>query len=351
MRKHKLKRSVFVVASTSLLLLSSTAFNAAAEPPIVPEEEASNYLSVPAIFAEGYGLTGLPAVDDRGSGLPGSSDPDFDGTAYCVDGEQYYLQADETVSWRADWAVASEMVAATVDWSDEVIKKEWNDKSVIPVSVTLHTAIAPDSMTGYVMTEFDGLPPLCLPEDEITPLFSAAEEEEEEVESVWGTNGDTYESDTATAFTVCAKLTIQKINGEGGDPVDPAVYVLDNDNGLLTTSFAELGKPEWLLATIDVEGRIVYLYNWNLAAKQFGPDEDRSGWYRLTFSLEPEVTYTLTQGKSKNTIGTYTVYRNVSLDALAGSDETDAGVVYPAELNSDFQTTVDIEITHLDTGE
>lgn len=364
MRKHKLKTSMFAVASTGLLFLSVTSFSAAAGAPIEPEEEASNFLSVPAIFADGYGITGLEIVGDHNSGLPGSSEPDFDGTAYCVDGERYYLQGDETVSWQADWAVASGMVSATVDWSDEVIKKAWNDKSVIPVSVTL-SVVPPVNMTGYAMTEFlDGVPPLCT-EEAISPLFSTTEEEE--VESVWGTNGDTYESNVATVFTVGAKLTIQQlVVDDTGEPATDAEgnyvpvtdYILDSP---VTTSFENLGKPDWLAPAIDVEGRIVYLFNWNLAAKQFGPDEDRSGWYMLTFSIADEVTYTLNKGYSVEDRGEYTVTTNVTPVAVEEGDIIDNDYIKvdrniysidPINEDSGFKyVRAIIRISHLETGE
>lgn len=362
MRIHKLKTSVFAVASISLLLLSATPFNAAAgEPPVEPEEEASNFLSVPAIFAEGYGMTGLEIIGDKGSGLPEGSDPETWVIAYCSEGTEYYLQAEPTNSWQADWTAAdtSEKVSVTVDWSDEVIKKEWNDKSVIPVSVTLYTGIEPGSMNGYEMTPLSAnlLPGACSDGVADTSVFSTSEEESEEIDFLWGTTPNSYGAyyDRATVFTAGAKLTIGELvmDADGNyvpvkDAAGNEVYIFSS---LLTTSFENLGKPDWLSPAIDVEGRIVYLYNWNLAANQFGPEEDRSGWFRLTFSIVDSVSYTLSKGYSVEDRGTYTFSSNVALAAEVDGSNTGEGVVYEPTVNTAKSTSVDIYISHLATGE
>jgi len=359
MRKHKLKTSVFAVASTGLLLLSVASFNAEAGAPIEPDEEASNFLSVPAIFAEGYGITGLEIVGDHNSGLPEGSDPETWLIPYCFEGTEYYLQAEPTNSWQADWTVASGEVSVTVDWSDEVIKKEWNDKSVIPVSVTLYRGIEPGSMNGYEMTPLPAnlLPSVCSDGVADTSVFSTSEEESEEIDLLWGTTPDSYGAyyDRATVFTVGAKLTIGELvrDADGNYvPVKDAdgneVYIFSSP---VTMSFENLGKPDWLSPAIDVEGRIIYLYNWNLAAKQFGPEENRSGWYRLTFSIVDPVSYTLSKGYSVEDRGTYNVDTKVTFADEVDESNTGEDVVYEPTVHTAKATYVDIEITHLDTGE
>lgn len=353
MRKQKLKTSVFAVASISLLLLSTTAFNAAAAGvPPEEEEEASNYLSVPAIFAEGYGLGGLPAIDDRGSGLPGSSEPDFDGNVYCYNKTEYYLQLDDTNAWQADWETAegffgpdSDPVPVTVDWSDEVINTQWNDKSVIPIGVSLTTDLSGyGSMSGYQMEDLTGLSlqvGMCLDGDAETSAFVTLEEEEGEVAEVWGTNSFTQEFNSASVYTVCARLTIQKYDEAASQWVgvyDSAVY----------DGFGVHARPTWYSATIDGPGKIVYLYNWNLALHQKGPDEDRSGRYRLTFSLDEVAEYTTFEGKMEQ-INRTVPCNTMLLEALHPSDEF--GVNNTPVYVSPTVMYVEIEITHLDTGD
>jgi len=377
MRKDTLKTSVFAIASSGLLFLSATAFDAAAGAPIEPVEEASNFLSVPAIFADGYGITGLEIEGDHNSGLPEAIDSDYWQKPYCYQGVDYYLQAEPTNSWQADWIVASDDVDVTVDWSDEVISKQWNDKAVIPVSISLTKGITLGSMKGYEMTL---LPAGLLPVEcsETTSGFVTLEEESEEEVGLYGTTPasyDTYLYDTATVFTVGAKLTIQQlvVDATTGEPVTDAagnyvpvtdtegnaVYILDSP---VTTSFENLGKPDWLAPAIDVEGRIIYLFNWNLAAKQFGPDEDRSGWYLLTFSIADKVTYTLTKGYGVEDRGEYTVTTNVSLDAVEEGDIIDNDYIrvdsniYRVEPTSEepigfTYVRAVMRVSHLETGE
>ena len=221
MRKHKLKTSVFAVASISLLLLSATPFKAVAE-----EEVVANNLSVPAIFAEGYGMTGLPAYEK--SGLPGGLTPTW-GTAYCYQGERYFLQATDSL-WQAQWSADALLaaipvpVSVTVDWSQEVVDKAWDEMSVIPVEVTLSKTLD-TSMTGYQMTPLPvGILPCdltLLPEEESADVIAS---EEEVVDVLWGTTGATYASGTATVYSICARLTIEKIDGQGGSPVGEPLF-------------------------------------------------------------------------------------------------------------------------------
>ena len=107
-------------------------------------------------------------------------------------------------------------------------------------------------------------------------------------------------------------------------------------------------RPTWYTASIDGPGKIVYLYNWNLALMQQEPDVDRSGWYRLTFSLDEEANYSITQGKFilKEE---FSVPCNTSLAALDASDETE--VQYVPKLDSPSLTYVDIYTSPETTGE
>jgi hypothetical protein len=341
MKRHKLKPSVLAIASTGLLLLATTAFNAAAE------EEVANNLSVPAIFAEGYGMTGMPAYEK--SGLPGGLTPTW-GTAYCYQGVEYFLQATDSL-WQAQWSADALLttdpipVSVTVDWSQEVVGKNWDEMSVIPVGITLYKDLSEqERMTGYQMTSLPaGILPcdLTLLTDEESSVVITSDEV---VDELWGTTGATYQSGRTTVYSICARLTIQKIDQPGADAVvqatlfDSAVY----------DGFGAPGRPVWYSATIDGPGKIVYLYNWNLALMQQDPDVDRSGWYRLSFSLDEEANYSITQGKFiiKEE---FSVPCNTSLATLDASDTT--AVTYAPVLVSPSRSYVDIYISHETTGE
>ncbi|MBU0908843.1 MAG: hypothetical protein KKA54_06150 [Proteobacteria bacterium] len=354
MRKHKLKPYVCTVASTSLLLLSATAFN------VMAEEEVANNLSVPLVFSEGYGLTGLPAFEK--SGLPGGLTPTW-GTPYEYNGVEYFLQATDSL-WQAGWSADAlleedpQPVSVTVNWSDDVINTKWNDMSVIPVGVTLYTDMPVGmTMTGYSMFTLPAsiLDQTLIAEKEDTSVVISSDEV---VDEVFGTNQSTYETSTPNVYSICARLTIQKLTKDLDDEDvvldltwDPDAKrwtgdVEDEDpfNSAVYEGFGIHARPTWYTATIDGLGQIVYLYNWNLAQMQQGPDEDRSGWYRLTFSLDPVAEYNIYQGKYilKNK---YTVDCNTSLDALDASDSPDAVLV------SSSLTYVDIQITSENTGE
>ncbi|MBU0962220.1 MAG: hypothetical protein KKH60_11840 [Proteobacteria bacterium] len=349
MRKNTLITSACAIGFTGFLLLSATSFNTAAEPG--EEEEVSNNLSVPAIFAEGYGLGGFPADSDKGSGLPGSTIPVW-GTAYCASGDsrEYFLQLDETSSWQAEWSADAldnsnaQPVYVTVDWSDDIIDKVWNNKSVIPIGVALVTDLLPGSMQGYEMTSFAGTPPLCypLPEDTETSMLISSEEESDEVDEIWGTDGSVYASDMASVYSVCARLTIEKIDGQGGEPVAEPLF-----SSAVYEGFGVHARPTWYSAMIDGSGKILYLHNWNLAWQQKGGDEDRTGWYRLTFSLDPVATYTTFEGKWKQILRTVDC-NTFLLATLHPSDE--AGEYKPVYVSAS-EMYVDIQIIDQQIGE
>jgi hypothetical protein len=341
MKKNYAKRSVYVLSLAVLVSLAAGPRPAAAE-----EEEVANNLSVPLVFAEGYGLTGRPAYEQ--SGLPGGIYPIF-ATEYCFAGEEYYLQATDSL-WQAQWSADRLMepdappVSVTLDWSDEVVNRSWDEKSVIPVMVYLST-IHDTKMIGY---EMKALPAGILPCDLIEPLatestslFVAAEEEE--VDEVWGTTGVTYESDRAGVYSVCARLKIQKIDKPGPDAVVQATLF----NSAVYEGFGVHGRPVWYTAGIDGPGRVVYLYNWNLALMQGGADVSRAGWYRLSFGLDEKAEYTITLGKYIVT-DTYSVPCQASLDLL---DASDTGVRFAPVLVSPSLSYVDIYIQPLAAGE
>lgn len=353
MRKQKLKTSVFAVASISLLLLSTTAFNAAAAAPEEHDEEVSNNLSVPAIFAEGYGITGLKVVDDESTGLPGEVGyPDW-GTSVYYESKAYYLQPAYNSldainsTWMAEYTVANppEKVEVTVDWSDSVINGEWNYKSVIPIGVTLYAYVSDtvpveDRMDGYKMFELsdDGI-------NELTDLDVDGDVEE----FIYGTDKSTYKPNYATVYTVGARLTIKKFT-ECPEPdpedEDPETECFEEEpvfDSAVYDGFGVHARPTWYLTTIDGPGKIVYFYNWNLAEEQCGKGLTNEGSYRLTFSIDDATDeYKIVRGPTILKEWGAVSSNVILLDTLHSSDA--AGPNVPVYV-SESEMYVDIEIS------
>ncbi|MBI4791515.1 MAG: hypothetical protein HY789_01985 [Deltaproteobacteria bacterium] len=344
MKKNYVKRSLWALSLAVFILAAAGPRPVAAE-----EEEVANNLSFPLVFAEGYGLTGRPAYEQ--SGLPGGIFPVF-ATEYCFQDAEYYLQASDSL-WQAQWSADrllypdEPQVSVTLDWSNEVVGMNWDEKSVIPVAVFLSTSLGEEKkMTGY---EMKALPADILPCDLIEPLAAEAPalfvaSEEEEVDEVWGTTGVTYESNKAGVYSVCARLKIQKIDQPGPE----AAVLATLFNSAVYEGFGVHGRPLWYTAEIDSPGRVVYLYNWNLALMQQAADVSKAGWYRLSFSLDAVAEYTISLGKyivSEK----YSVDCEASLDRLDESDIT--GVQYLPILKSPSLSYVDIYIAPLAAGE
>jgi hypothetical protein len=165
------------------------------------DEGFGNNLSVPTVFAEGHGITGLPTAQDTGlRPLAGETNPTlpyFDPNyVYFNNGVPYYPQ--QTAStWRADWAdgdAAGERVV--VNWSDNLLNTSWTANSVIRVETAMYRS-PEDTMTGYTMSN----------------LYGTGTTE------MWGTDTVTYLSNFRSVYSITPRLKIEKISGPGGVPI------------------------------------------------------------------------------------------------------------------------------------
>jgi len=294
-------------------------------------------LSVPLIFAEGYGFSGLPVTDPvteptgtklyAYTGLRNSDAPpgpfwsDIFEELYVKDGITYYMQKTSS-TWQAEWRNgAGAPVGVTVDWSDNITGHVWSANSMIHVEHVLYQAPVDDLgnpadlMTGYVMTH----------------LFGARYSEK------FGTTGETILTNYRTVYSPNARLKIEKITGPGGDPdplyngglpvIDQAVYQGFGADG-----------PGRYGSEVNGSGKLVYGYNFQLK-KMTG---DKVGWWRLTFSIDPVATYTLAASETDTPV-TYTVTANTYFASLDPSDDK-ADAKFRPVLKSPTESVLEIQV-------
>jgi len=310
-----------MLKSTACLLLAlclSTSLAFAKKPAPEPTETYGNNLSLPVVFAEGIGILGLPSAE--GAGLRGTPTP-YLVEPFIYDGTTYYLQQTQN-TWQAEWMNGSpngEVVRC--DWSDNIVRQTWTETSVIRVEMVLFKDLV-ESLTGYEMSYLYG----------------------EGIEEVWGTTGFTYPSSLATVYSINARLTIDKLDGPAGNVVgtlyDSAIY----------DRFGVDGPTNAYSAEINVPGKVIYGFNWDLNKFDMAsiglPNEPKSGWYRLTFSLDPNANYSILDEtglpRSFN-IPCNTIFGSLDAGDLFGTTVPEV-VLYQPELPSAQVTTLEILI-------
>jgi hypothetical protein len=281
-------------------------------------EGYGNNLSFPLVFADGYGLGGLPldgTVDpwlDHATGLRPTAEevpdvfPHWDpGSIYELNGVPFYEQQTES-TWQADWTDGSQQQQEVVlDWGDNLTSVSYRTESMIRVETVLYQDTSQtdpeDTLTAYEMALLHG---------------SGATE-------MQGTNQHTYESNVRHVYAVNARLRIQKLLAEGG-PVDETVNGFD---AAVYQGFGEDG-PGSYGSEVNVAGKVVYGYVWMLRTWNLTEAQKR-GWWRISFSLDPEASY----GEPPVTLP-----NNVTIVALDPSETV-------ATLDSEHQSSVEIEIT------
>lgn len=251
-----------------------------------------NNLSFPLIFADGYGLTGLkiagswpgvgpfdtlPAFDFNTGLRPLSTEtlttfPFYDSrTAVTIGGITYYPQATAS-TWQAEWRnnAGGATMEAIVDWGDALLSRTYTTSSIVRIETALkQDATVPgvtDTMSAYKMVLVSG----------------------QQTTEMQGTDKTVYASAGRNIFAVNARLKIEKIaTGGGADVVvfDRAIW-----EGFGTTTEGEGGAPTTgsYSAELNVSGTLVYGYNFRIG--QITGISDKTGQYRITFSLDPEAT-------------------------------------------------------------
>ncbi|MFH6769078.1 T9SS type A sorting domain-containing protein [Gaetbulibacter aquiaggeris] len=270
-------------------------------------DKAGNNLSFPVIWADG-GSKALPGTMGTYS-LEGewwyvwgedpidpqaplySCKPDENNKQKCEDGSnpgdgnstvyKAYVQKDSKNVWQAYNAAvpAGETLDIDwVDWGDNLESLAWKLNSKVRTEMVLLEDI--DSVTQFSMRHVDswGI-------DEVHGLQTTLDDE-----PVFG------EGTQATVFSPNARFTIQKLNYTresiprdrlkwvqkiGWTEKENEVYDIINEP-IFNQAASEAGDgPGYYNAEINVKGKIIYGYTWDV-----GSLNDGEGYYRLTFSFD-----------------------------------------------------------------
>ncbi len=282
------------------------------------EETLGNNLSVPVVFAEGHGITGLPVGTDTGlRPRPGETNPTLpffdDSTVVIKDGITYYPQQ-TTSTWQAGWTAGQPGgEAVIINWGDNLLARSWNTNSVIRVETVLFQQ-GDTPLTGYAMES----------------LFGSQRAE------VFGTPGTTTQSTYRTVYAVTPRLIIEKITGPGGSVVPG----LPRFEGSVAAALESDGPGEYS-AEVNGGGSIIYGFNWSLRQWDM-PTEEKAGWWRITFTLDPVAKYSVVteEGAAPQQ---FTVTRNVR---LTGLDPADLGgeFTYHPTIKNDYTSVLEVEV-------
>lgn len=330
-RKKGYRRLICLLLSALLALMVIPTLSVAAKggnpgKPTDGGETAGNNLSFPVLWAEGVSkiLPGTgPGVVDMLAGewwywwgmtgtdpniVPLSCPPDIDDLSKCDDGVpgsatgeapgegwvKAYLQKDPGNIWQAGnraWGM-SPLVVDWIDWGDNLESVDWYTKSQVRTEIVLYQdldQLAP--MTEYEMCHVSGWG--------INEVHGLAVAQSGDVLSLDGAQ--------ATVYSPCARLTIQKLLVPRDDPDDPgepnpvlADLLWDETNhvwigpGLVNDAIFNLpvyaggDGPGYYSAEINVKGKIIYGYTWNVRKlNDFTVNHgEADGDYRVTFSFD-----------------------------------------------------------------
>lgn len=279
------------------------------------EEGAGNNLSFPAIESDqrvgssasftvtdallgvtySYGCNKPEVVDSRS--FPNTSCVSADGRTYytaaqCVTvgapcaGEpvasldRIYWQKRVANTWNPDTAPGTGMAvdATYLDWGDNLESRTWTTRSVIRVEMTPFAAVA--ALRGLQMWHVVG----------------------QGTNELWGaraTEGGlpyVFTATDAIVNTTKARLNIAKIaNGPQTCPTVPT------GPSVPTGSWTGSGwAGMWVLldtpfvSELNIGGKYVYGYNWNLRKDVVPTTVDKAGWWRLTFYAPTAVNFLAT---------------------------------------------------------
>ncbi len=276
-----------------------------------------NCLSMPVVFAEGHGLTGEDAAHLTGlRGTPGVEYFVAPYDATLIDGYPVYRNPSIN-EWCADWADGTTWgeVGVRLDWADNMTRQTWTSKSKVRVEVVLFADnIDPVAhpLTGYNMYSLGGL----------------------KLEEVFVTNTTKYQATTATVYSNVARLKIEKLDAQGGTPT-LVIY----DSPCYEAYFVD-GPVDAYSAEINMGGKCIYGFNWNVGDV---PLTDRSGWYRLTFSFDPEANYTDYDGVVQSYLRN-TKIANLDPADLLGYNDPEVVIYEPTLTVDGYASVLDIFI-------
>lgn len=164
--------------------------------------------------------------------------------------------------WQAQWMARSAATTPViVDWGDNLRSVKFAATSVVRVEHVLNASDG-TTMQGYTM-------------DVVVNPSSPTEQQ-----GIYDDgNEDVTAPFTPTVFTDRARLKLQKLDGPGGNVtytyLDKAVF-----EGLGTD-----GRGAYS-AEINVGGKVLFGYVWNLKNVVMPPGVPKDGWWRITFALD-----------------------------------------------------------------
>lgn len=183
-----------------------------------------------------------------------------------------------------------------IDWGDNLESVDWYTKSKVRTEVAL---IEDSTVNSENDNEDEPFPML---QYEMRHLYGLG------INEMWGVSttgvppaaGIINPNTQATVYSHCARLTIQKLLVERDDPTladliwvpevgwtEPDEYAFDliNDEPILNKPVWEEGDgPSYYSAEINVKGKIIYGYNWDV--KKVHDETEPAGDYRVTFSFD-----------------------------------------------------------------
>lgn len=280
---------------------------------VTTEETAGNNLSFPVIWSDGEtkvlrGAMGTVTIAGTWWGVWGddpidpqaplySCGPYIEDVTPCIESEyKAYIQKDLNNEWQAtNWIPTEPINVDGVDWGDNLESIDWSIKSQVRTEIVLYENTTSYNGDGevieYAMRHADSWG-----EDEVHGLQTTLTNE-----VVYGP------ADIATVFTPNARLTIQKLNvgnledlyihnelgerigqkltwhnGNGWVENDDIEEDLVNNNALYNLAVYEASDgPGYFNAEVNVKGKIIYGYTWNVRKMNEG-----DGYYRITFSFD-----------------------------------------------------------------
>jgi hypothetical protein len=201
---------------------------------------------------------------------------------YAVD--RIYWQKNAANDWTADVVPGAGLLQASrVDWGDNLESKSWTANSVIRVETTPFVSVNPQ-LKGLAMWHVFG----------------------QGTNELWGVRATenelpyVYLSEFAIVKTT-AILNIAKMT-RGPSALCPTTNEPPpfGDQSWNSTDQAWIGS--WVLHQVpfqpelNIGGRYVYGFNWNLRKDAVPPDVGKGGWWRLTFHVPNGISFSDSPG-------------------------------------------------------
>jgi len=239
--------------------------------------------------------------DDEIMGTVGTAAPCEDRTD--VDCMAVFQQQDTLNLWQAyseDWS-GSPVDVTWIDWGDNLESVDWYTRSKVRIEVVLTKDLDLEStpMLQYGMRHLSGWG--------IDELWGLATDgvvwgdESNPDQAIYYTTPEFLDGYQATIYSACARLTIQRLltpreetneenlrwnsevgewedNDDNDDNVEPEYILPGVFNGAV---WEDLDGPAYYSAEINVKGKIIYGYTWDVKNLN-----DGAGDYRITFSLD-----------------------------------------------------------------